>query len=151
MAVVLLKLVFLVLSMLSNLLTRLIFNAAAHVLVQMIQALKVPGEGSQRLLDHFRNLITTVLKYLSNLIIQAISNAFSSLFNVVKEGILSSSSGLAGTAAELVDKSKTSLNDMVEDIPEVLEAFRQMVAKIVTDFWNNSNNAVAYVTQNVLN
>ncbi|KAL0436194.1 UNVERIFIED_CONTAM: hypothetical protein Sradi_0327300 [Sesamum radiatum] len=151
MAVVLLKLVFLVMSTLSNLLTRLIFNAAAHVLVQMIQALKVPGEGSQRLLDHFRNMITTLLQYLSNLIVQAISKAFSSLFNVVKEGVLSSSSGLAATVAGLLEKSKTSLNDVVEDVPEVLEAFRQMVAKIVTDFWKNCNDAVAYVTQNVLN
>ncbi|KAK4440507.1 hypothetical protein Salat_0385600 [Sesamum alatum] len=151
MAVILLKLVFLVMSTLSNLLTRLIFNAAAHVLVQMIQALKVPGEGSQRLLDQVRSMITKMLEYLSDLMIQAVSKVLSSLFDVVKEGVLSSSSGLAAAVAGLVEKSRTSLNDAVEDVPEVLEAFREMVAKIATDFWNNCNEAVTYVTQNVLN
>lgn len=85
-----------------------------------------------------------------DLIVEAITSAVSSLFDFVKEGVFSSSSGLAAAVAGLLEKSKTSLDDAFKDIPEVLEAFTEMVGKIISDFLSNCNEAVAYVTENVL-
>ncbi|KAH6784899.1 hypothetical protein C2S52_009858 [Perilla frutescens var. hirtella] len=150
MAVFLLKLVFSILSALSNMATRLIFTTAAHVAVQMIQALKVPGERSQRILDHVKSMITTCMEWFLNLAVDAITSALSSVFDFVKEGVFSSSSGLTGAVAGLLEKSRTSLDEALKDIPEVLEAFSEMVGKIITDFLSNCSDAVAYVTENVL-
>lgn len=149
MALVLLKLIFFITSSLSNLITRLVFSATAHVLVQMIQALKVPGEGSQQVLEQVKNLIRACLEYLMGVIIKVVTSVFSSLFDLVKEGVVSSSSGLAGALTELVEKSKTSLEDVVQQVPEMLDAFLEMVGNITADLWNNGNNAVSYVAENV--
>ncbi|KAL8500964.1 hypothetical protein ACS0TY_020521 [Phlomoides rotata] len=150
MAVVLLKLVFSTLSALSNMITRLIFTTAAHVVVQMIQALKIPCKNSQRVLDQVKDMMRTCLEYLLDLIIKAITTVLSSLFDLVKEGVLNSSYGLVAAVTGLVVMSKTSLDDAVKDVPEVLEAFTDMVGKIVADLWNNCNDALAYVKDNVL-
>lgn len=119
------------------------------MLVQMIQALKVPGEGSQQVLEQVKNLIRACLEYLMGVIIKVVTSVFSSLFDLVKEGVVSSSSGLAGALTELVEKSKTSLEDVVQQVPEMLDAFLEMVGNITADLWNNGNNAVSYVAENV--
>ncbi|PIM99970.1 hypothetical protein CDL12_27528 [Handroanthus impetiginosus] len=150
MAVILLKLIFFFVSTLSNLLTRFVFTAAAHVLVQIIQALKVPGENSRSVLEQVRNVITGFLEYISYLLIEAISTIFSTLFDLIKEGVVNSSSSLGAGVAMLLEKSKTSLDNVVEDVPELLEAFREMVGKIVTDLWTNCNEALSYVVENLL-
>lgn len=151
MAVVLLKLVFSILSALSNMITRLVFTTAARVLVQMIQALKIPCENSHRVLDQVKDMMRTCLEYLLDLIVEAITTVLSSLFDLVKEGVLNSSYGLIAAVSGLLEKSKTSLDDAVKDVPQVLEAFGEMVGTIVADLWNNCNNALGYVKENVLN
>lgn len=85
-----------------------------------------------------------------DLIVDAITSVLSSVFDFVKEGVFSSSSGLAAAMAGLLEKSKTSLEDALKDIPEVLGAFTEMVGKIFLDFLNNCSQAVGYVTENVL-
>lgn len=149
MAVFLLKLIFSLVTALSSLLTRLIFNGAAHVVVQMIQVMKVQGESSQRLLDQVKELITKCMEMLMNLIVDAVVSVFSSFFDLVKEGLFSSSSGLAAAVAGLLEKSKTSFEDALKDIPEVLDAFTEMLGKILADFVNNCSQAAAYVAENV--
>ncbi|KAG8387254.1 hypothetical protein BUALT_Bualt02G0002300 [Buddleja alternifolia] len=150
MAVILLKLIFSIITTFSNVITWLIFTGTAKVLVQAIQVLKVPGEGGQRVLEQVRNVTKTCLDYLMELIIAAISTLFSSLFDLLKEGVLNSSSGLVAALTGLVEILKTSLSNVVEDIPKVLDVFIEMVGKIVGDFLNNCNDAIGYVRENVL-
>ncbi|GFP93511.1 hypothetical protein PHJA_001495500 [Phtheirospermum japonicum] len=151
MVVILLKLVLFVLSMLSNVLAQLVFTIMAQIVVHLIQALKVSGDASQHFIEQVKNVIRSCLEYLLDVVIEMITTLLSSLFDIVKEGVLTSSSGLAGVVAGLVEKSKTSLDNFLQDVPEVLEALIDMVGKIVTDLWNNCNDAVSYVTENVLN
>ncbi|KAG6436452.1 hypothetical protein SASPL_101351 [Salvia splendens] len=143
------ELIFSLVTALSSLLTCLIFNGAAHVVVQMIQVMKVQGESSQRLLDQVKEVITKCMEMLMNLIVNAVVSVFSSSFNLVKEGLFSSSSGLAAAVVGLLEKSKTSFEDALKDVPEVLDAFTEMLGKIIADFVNNCSQAVAYVTENV--
>ncbi|EYU39225.1 hypothetical protein MIMGU_mgv1a026702mg [Erythranthe guttata] len=151
MAVVLLKIVFFVFSGLWNLITRLVFTGGAHVLVKMIQALKVPGEGSQRVIEQIKSMVKTFLKYSLEFVLKVIGNILSSLFDVFKEGVSSSSTGLANAVSGLVEKSRTSFDDAVKEIPELVNAFSEMVAKIVADLWKNGNDALAFITEHVLN
>ncbi|KAG6433149.1 hypothetical protein SASPL_104757 [Salvia splendens] len=132
MAVFLLKLIFSLVTALSSLLTRLIFNGAAHVVVQMIQAMKVQGESSQRLLDQVKELITKCMEMLMNLIVDAVVSVFSSFFDLVKEGLFSSSSGLAAAGAGLLEKSK---NRSFED---ALKRCTGGVGRVHRDAWQDS-------------
>lgn len=150
MVLLLLKLVFFVVSVLSDLVTRVIFATAAHVLVQMIQLITAPGKNSLWLLEQVRDVIKTCLEYLVQLVIHVISTLISSLFDAVKEGVLNSSSGVASVVAELLVKLRTSLEEAVQQIPEVMDAFAQMIGKVVADALNNCNAAIAYVSEKAL-
>ncbi|KAL2486317.1 Uncharacterized protein Adt_31073 [Abeliophyllum distichum] len=149
MAVFLLKFIFFVVSTISNLISRLIFTTTAHVLVQLIQAFKVHGDSTQSALEQVRNVVQGCLEYLVNLAINVTSSIVSSLFDLLKEGISSSSVATASAIAGLMEKSKTSLDELLKDLPEVLEAFTEMIGTIVTDLLNNCKDAIGYVTKNI--
>ncbi|KAL2508220.1 uncharacterized protein Fot_31891 [Forsythia ovata] len=149
MVVFLLKFIFFIVSTISNLISRLIFTTTAHVLVQLIQAFKVPGECTQSMLEHVRNVVQGCLEYFVNLAINVTTSIISSLFDLLKEGISSSSVAMALAVAGLMEKTKTSLDELLKDLPEVLGAFTEMIGTIVTDLLNNCKDAIGYVTENI--
>ncbi|CAA3020484.1 hypothetical protein CFP56_54666 [Olea europaea subsp. europaea] len=149
MVVFLLKFIFFIVTMISNLLSRLIFSTTAHVLVQLIQAFKVPGERAQSALEQVRNVVQGCLEYIVDLSIDVTTSFISFFFDLLKEGISSSLVAAVSAVTGLMENTRTSLDGLLKDVPEVLEAFTEMVTTIVTDLLNNCKDAIGYVTQNI--
>ncbi|CAI9778690.1 unnamed protein product [Fraxinus pennsylvanica] len=149
MVVFLLKFIFFIVNTISNLILRLIFSTTAHVLVQLIQAFKVPGECTQNALEQVRNVVRGCLEYIVDLAIDVTTSFISFLFDLLKEGISSSSVATVSAVTELMENTKTSLDGLLKEVPEILEAFTEMVTTIVTDLLNNCNDAIGYVTENI--
>lgn len=102
-------------------------------------------------LEQVTDMIKAFLEYLVGFIIQEIMTIVSSLFNLVTEVILSIPSGIAAAVAGLIEKSSTMFNWALEDFPELLNAFLEMVSKIVTGLLENCKDAVGYVAENIMN
>lgn len=143
-----LKVIFCIISTLSNLVTRLIFSATAYVLVLLIHAFKVPGEALQGALEQLAEAIKSCFEYFLELIIELTGSVISSFFNLFIEAVTSSASVSAATFAILVETTRTSLAELLTGLPEIAEGFSEMISNMVTDFWNNYKYALEYVTEN---
>ncbi|KAF5930649.1 hypothetical protein HYC85_031522 [Camellia sinensis] len=148
MVLFLLNLIFTALSTLSNLITKLIFNATAYLIVLMIQAFKVPGEAFQNGLEQVAELIKSLIEYLVGLAADAISNLILSLFNLVVEGVSGSAAATGLVLGGLVEQTRNSLDGLFKDLPDVLGGFKEMISTIISDLWNNYKEAAGYVTEN---
>ncbi|XWS31230.1 hypothetical protein CRYUN_Cryun23aG0059700 [Craigia yunnanensis] len=148
MLALLLKLLFCIVSTLSNLVTRLIFSATAYFLVLLIQTLKVPGEALQGTLEQLVEAIKACFEYFLELIIQLISSLISSGFDLFIQAVTWSASVSAEVLGTLVEKTRTSLEELLTDIPEIAEGFSEMISTVVTDLWNNYKYALGNVTEN---
>ncbi|KAJ7950526.1 Anti-sigma-I factor RsgI6 like [Quillaja saponaria] len=148
MAVFLLKLVFFAFTTLSNILTRLIFFVTAYLLVLLIQAFKKPGgaihEGFQQVAD----VIKGCFEFIFQLVIEAVSSVISTVFDLVKDSITGSAAITGAGIGGLLVKTKTSLEEVLKDLPEVFEGFSEFISQMVADLWNNSKDALGYVTEN---
>jgi phage-related protein len=148
MVVFLLKIIFLTISTLSNLVTRVCFTAVASLLVLFIYGFKVPGEAAQGILQQVGEAIKGCLEYILELLIEAIKSLISSVFDALIAGVTGSAAAAGSAAGDLVEKTRTSLQGLLEDLPEVAAGFSEMISTIVSDLWNNFNDALAYVTGN---
>lgn len=150
MAVFLLKFIFFIVSTISNLISRLIFSTTAHVLVQLLQAFKVPGERTQNALEQVRNVVQGCIEYLVDLAMNVTTSIISFIFDLLKEGISSSSVATVSAITGLMEITKNSLDGLLKDVPEVLKAFTEMISTIVTDLLNNCKDAIGYVAENIV-
>ncbi|XVF81244.1 hypothetical protein PTKIN_Ptkin15bG0140100 [Pterospermum kingtungense] len=143
-----LKFLFFVISTLSNLITRLIFSATAYIIVLLIHAFKVPGEALQGALEQLAEAIKSCFEYFLEQIIELTGSIISSVFDLFIEAVTSSASVSAAAFATLVEKTRTSLAELLTGLPEIAEGFSEMVSNMVTDLWNNYKYALEYVTEN---
>ncbi|KAK9944721.1 hypothetical protein M0R45_010276 [Rubus argutus] len=147
MAFFLLKLIFFALSFMSNLISRLIFSATAHLVVLVIHGFRAPGQATHGSLQQLSELIKSCFEYMLELIMDAISALISTLFDYLKEGVTGSASVATSAIGGLIEKTKNSL-DGLTDFPEVFEGVSEMVSEMVMDLWNNCKDALGYITEN---
>ncbi|KAL3531070.1 hypothetical protein ACH5RR_010392 [Cinchona calisaya] len=145
MVLFLFNLVFLALSTMLNIISRLIFQGTAHFIVLTIQAFKLPGQAVQGLLEKLGDVIKACLEYLVELVIEAISTLISSLFDLVKDGV----SGSATAAGSAIGGLATLIDGLVKDLPEVLQGFSEMITTVATDLWDNYKDALGYINENL--
>ena len=148
MVLFLLKFLFLALSILSNLVSRFLLTAIAHLLVLAIHAFKVPGEAAKGALEQVSDAVKSCAEYLLEGLLEALSDAISTLFDLLKEGVSGSAAATGSAIGGLVEQMRNSVDGLLKDLPEVLEGFSEMVSTIVTDLWNNCREAIGYVTEN---
>lgn len=70
-------------------------------------------------------------------------------FDVVKESV-TGSMGVTGFVINgVAEKMKNSFEESLNYLAEFSEEISGMVTKMATELWNNFNDAVGYVTQNI--
>ncbi|MCI57552.1 hypothetical protein A2U01_0078803, partial [Trifolium medium] len=69
-------------------------------------------------------------------------------FDVLKDTITGSVSATGSIAAVLADKLKSSFEESLKQLPELIEEISDMMLNMVTELWNNYKEAVEYVTGN---
>ncbi|KAB2614272.1 hypothetical protein D8674_039736 [Pyrus ussuriensis x Pyrus communis] len=151
MVVFLLKLIFFALSFISNLVTRLIFSATAHLLVLLIHGFRTPAQGIHGTLQLVTEVIRSCSEYFVGLVMKALSATISTFFDFLKGSVTGSAGVTTSAIVGLVEKTKTSLESvdgLLPDYPEVSKGFSEMVYRIVNDMWNNFKDAFEYVTKN---
>ncbi|GMY33834.1 Anti-sigma-I factor RsgI6 like [Fagus crenata] len=148
MAVFLLKIIFLAISTLSNFITRLFFTTIANLLIVLIHAFKVPGESMQGVLEQVGEAIKGCLEYFLELLIEVIKTIISSVFDALINGVTGSAAVTGSAIGGLVEKTRTSFEGLLNDFPEIIEGFSEMISTVVTDLWNNYKDALGYVTEN---
>ncbi|PRQ25435.1 hypothetical protein RchiOBHm_Chr6g0283651 [Rosa chinensis] len=146
MAFFLLKFVFFTLRFISNLVSRLILSATAHLLVLFIHGFRAPGQATHGAIQQVSEVIKSWFEYLLELIMEAISALISTLFDYLIEGLTASASGATSAIGGLIEKTKNSL-DRLTDFPEIFEGVPEMVFEMVMDLWNNCKDALGYVIE----
>ncbi|KAL6340133.1 hypothetical protein AAG906_038968 [Vitis piasezkii] len=150
MAVLLLKFIFLTFNTLFNLISRTILLGTAHLLVLLIQALKIPGEALHIALEQAAETFKGYLNhFLEKIVYEVLISVISTGFGVVKQAVFESGGFTRELVAGLVEKMSTWIGKMMEDVPEILEGLRELISTIVTDFWKNYVEAIVYVKENV--
>ena len=142
------KLVFYTISTITNLISRLIFSTTAYFLVVLIQAFKVPGEATKGIIEQAAEAIKSVLEYVLVLIVDVIGTIISTIFDTIKGAAIESIVAGSSAMADLVEQTKTSLEGLLNDVPEIVEGFSEMVTKMISDLWNNCMEALGYVQEN---
>ncbi|KAL5997191.1 hypothetical protein ACLOJK_008120 [Asimina triloba] len=145
MAVFLIKFILSALSSLADLLSYVIFNGAAHILVLIIRAFRVPAT----LLEYAADKLKETVEQLIQLLIDAISTLISDAFNLLLEVITGTVNMTTSAVGDLMDKTKSSLEELVNVLLELLMDASQAVWTIVTTIWNNSKDAIGYVFENM--
>ncbi|KAK9726615.1 hypothetical protein RND81_05G227100 [Saponaria officinalis] len=148
MVAVLFNLVFYTITAITNLITKVVFTTTAYFIVVMLQAFKAQGEATKGVLEQIGNIIRSILEYVFELIIDLITTLISTIFDKIKDGLVESIVSGASTAGDLLDQTKTSLEDLLKDVPEIIQGFSEMLVTLVTDLWNNYFEAIDYVKEN---
>ncbi|KAF5810339.1 hypothetical protein HanXRQr2_Chr04g0168221 [Helianthus annuus] len=130
---ILINLIFSSITLISNILSRLLFTFTAYLLVIAIQGLKVPGEALQSAMEQFGGFIRSCVEY---------------LFELFLESVFGSVAATGAAAGGLVEKTRSAFQGLTEEIPTVVEGAVEMVTTMVTDLWNNYIDAQSYVTEN---
>lgn len=147
MALFLLKLIFFVVSLVANLVSRLIFSTIAHLLVLLIHGCKLPGQAIHGGLGQVSEAIKSCLEYFLGLIMEVISALISTFFDYLIESVTGSAAAATSTVWDLLEKTKTSL-DALKSFQEAFEGLPEMTFDIVKDLWNNYKDALGYVVEN---
>nr|DAD24147.1 TPA_asm: hypothetical protein HUJ06_025610 [Nelumbo nucifera] len=142
MAVCLLKIAFWVLSTLSNLASLLIFSGVAHLLVLVMQLLRVPGECISLVLQLLKNFIEALFEFFWQLLMEAITSLVSAGFDSFKFAISGISDGISSAIGELGSQMKDAVDSVI------YETLSEMAQTFLKDIWNNYMNAIGYVWDN---
>ncbi|KAL1340896.1 hypothetical protein HN51_027398 [Arachis hypogaea] len=148
MLVLLLRLIIFSLLTLCSLLTHLIFSFIASAIVLLIQAIKVPSEAIHGGFQLVAEALRACLDVMFQLIIEGISLLLSSLFDAIKESIKGSMSATGSAIGEVAEKLKTSIEEGLQNLPELIEELADFVSKVVQELWNNYVDSVAQVLEN---
>lgn len=148
MALLFLNTIFSTLGTLFSLIIRLFFCTSACAFMLMIQALKVPGEVIQTGLQVIRDTFKGCLECLLNLLLQVLSDAASSFFDLLKKSLEEFLSTMISTMEEVIERLTISSADLSKELLQVFEGLQQMICKMVEDLLKNYVDAVKYVLQN---
>ncbi|PWA86255.1 hypothetical protein CTI12_AA116090 [Artemisia annua] len=146
--IILINLIFSTITLISNLVSRLLFNVTAYLLVIAIQGLKVPGEAMQSAMEQIGDLIKSCIGYLLEIVLEVISEIIGFVFDLVKEGIFGSVAATGAAAGGLVEKTRSGFDSLLEEVPAMVEGAVEMVTTMVVDLWNNYMEAQNYVKEN---
>ncbi|OIT31281.1 hypothetical protein A4A49_25129 [Nicotiana attenuata] len=147
MALLFLNTVFSTLGSVISLIIRLFFSTS-YAFVFMIQALKVPGNAIQTGLQAIGDAVKACLEYVLDLLLEVLSAAASSFFDLLKKSLVDGSSAMISAAGEVMETLKNSSVELSKELLEVFEGLQQMISKIVEDLLKNYMDAVKYVIQN---
>lgn len=114
MAFFLINFIFFTLSFISNLVSRMIFFATAHLLVLFIHGFKAPGQSTHGALQQVSEVIKSWFEYLLELILEAISALISTLFDYLIEGLTGSASVATSAVGGLIEKTKNSFDGIMD-------------------------------------
>lgn len=114
----------------------------------MIQALKIPGEVIQAGLIALGDAIKSCLKCLLSHLLQVLSDAASSLFDLLWERIVEGSSAMSTATEEVIANLRILSAELSKDMVQVSEGLQQMFCKIVEYLLKHYVDAVKYVLQN---
>lgn len=106
------------------------------------------GGATKGIIEQAAEAIKSVLEYVLGLIIDMISTIISFIFDTIKGVVIESIVSGSSAVADLADKTKTSLEGLLNDVPEIVERFSEMVTKMISDLWNNCMEALGYVQEN---
>ncbi|KAL9228356.1 hypothetical protein vseg_003946 [Gypsophila vaccaria] len=148
MVAVLFNLVFYTISAFCNVITKVIFSTTAYFVVVMLQSFKVPGEATMGLLEQIAGIIRSILEYVLELLVDVITTVISTIFDKIKDGIVESIVSGTSTAGELIEQTRTSLEGLLKDVPEIIQGFSDMIVSLVSDMWNNYFEAIEYAKEN---
>lgn len=81
-------------------------------------------------------------------LVEVIGNFFSTLFDLIKEGISVSADAIGSALGVLMEQTGNSVVGLLKGLALVFEGFAGMVSTIITDLWNNLMDATGYVTKN---
>lgn len=146
--VFLLKIIFFVVTTISNLVSRIIFATTAYLLVLLIHKLRVPGEAVHEVLEQVVEAIRGFTGYLFELIAEATKTVVSNSFDLLKGSVTESAGATSSAIWGLLEKTRASLDEKLKHVPEVLEGFAEMVSSVVAGLWNSCREALTYVTEN---
>ncbi|GAV78210.1 hypothetical protein CFOL_v3_21678 [Cephalotus follicularis] len=141
--------IFSVVTTLANIITRLIFTTTAYLIVLLIHAFKVPGEALQTGMEYVGEVIRACFDYVFELAWEAISTLISTAFDNFVEAVTGSVSVTGSVFGDLVEKTRASLDGLLEDLPEIIGGLSEMIMTIVSDLWNNYKDALGYVAENI--
>lgn len=148
MIVLLLNIIFFVISVISFVITRLVFTVGACIVVLVIQAFRVPGVAVQSVLEQFAGFIRGCFQFIFELAMEIIWSVMSSVFEQVKEAALGSASFTGSAIGGLVEQTKGAFDGLFTDFPEIGDGLKEMAMTVVKDLWNNYRDAIGYVTEN---
>ena len=102
----------------------------------------------QGVLEQVGEAIKGCLEYFLELLIEVIKTIISSVFDALINGVTGSAAVTGSAIGGLVEKTRTSFEGLLNDFPEIMEGFSEMISTVVTDLWNNYKDALGYVTEN---
>ncbi|KAJ8558272.1 hypothetical protein K7X08_005038 [Anisodus acutangulus] len=111
-------------------------------------ALKVPGEAIQTGLQAGKDVVKTCVEYVLDLLLQVLSTAASSFFDLLKTSLVEGSSTMISAMGEVIEKLRNSSLELSKELLQVFDGLQQMISKIVEDLLKNYMDAVKYVIQN---
>nr|GEY84333.1 extracellular ligand-binding receptor [Tanacetum cinerariifolium] len=132
--IVLTNLIFSTITLISNLVSRLLFSVTAYLLVIAIKGLKVPGEAMQSAMVQIGDLIKSCIEYLLEIVMEVVSGIVGLVFDLVKDGIFGSVAATGAVAGGLVEKMRSGFGGLLEEVPEMMEGAVEMVTTMVADF-----------------
>ncbi|KAJ4833410.1 hypothetical protein Tsubulata_027373 [Turnera subulata] len=134
--------------MLLSFVSHLIFTVTAHLFVVIIQGIRLPGQAMQGALEQLAEAIRACFEYILELIMEAISSLISSAFDLFIETITGSVSMTGSAVGGLMESAKSSLDELMKDLPELADGFSDMIYNIVSDMWDHWAEAMGYVKEN---
>ncbi|PWA86254.1 hypothetical protein CTI12_AA141840 [Artemisia annua] len=146
--IILMNLIYSTITMISNLVSRLLFNVTAYLIVFAIHAFKVPGEAMLSGMEHIGDLIKSCIEYLLEIGMEVVSGSVGLVFDLVKVVIFGSVAATGAAAGGLVEKTRSGFDGLFEDIPAMVKGAVEMFTTMVADLWNNYMDAQNYVKEN---
>ncbi|KAK9159896.1 hypothetical protein Syun_006237 [Stephania yunnanensis] len=123
MAAFLLKALFFTINSLIDITSSIIFSGLARVVVQLIHIVALPHGAISSVAQILRSLIEVAGGYIGELLMEGMKFLLSSCFDLVKEAMVGAVNSGTNGVFELLEKTKTALDEMFKELPEIMEGF----------------------------
>ncbi|KAJ0971879.1 hypothetical protein J5N97_019838 [Dioscorea zingiberensis] len=148
MAVFLLRMLFWCIGTAASMASLILLKTTAVLVVVFIHMFKIPGMALNGLLDQAAALLRSGVEYMIGLLLNAVWSLISGGFDLIT-GTATGSVALTSSAMiELMDNTRTALDDLAEIFPEVFSGTSEMVGSFIVNLWSYYKDAVGYVMEN---
>lgn len=100
-------------------------------------------------MQHVAEGLKSVASYLMELLADMVMSVISRAFDLFVEAISSSISMASSAVDELMEMAKSGLETWPKMLEEVIGEASQMIGAIIVNAWENSIDAIRYITKNV--